>query len=48
MHAALYGVPNELRKKRIEEVLDLIALGDKADEYTKTYSGGMKRRLGDW
>ena len=45
MHAALYGVPNELRKKRIEEVLELIALGEKADEYTKTYSGGMKRRL---
>lgn len=45
MHAALYGVPTELRKKRIEEVLELIALGDKADEYTKTYSGGMKRRL---
>lgn len=45
MHAALYGVPMDLRKRRIEEVLDLIALGDKADEYTKTYSGGMKRRL---
>ena len=45
MHAALYGVPMDLRKQRIEEVLDLIALGDKADEYTKTYSGGMKRRL---
>jgi ABC-2 type transport system ATP-binding protein len=45
MHAALYGVPNNLRKQRIEEVLDLIALGEKADEFTKTYSGGMKRRL---
>lgn len=45
MHASLYGVPNEVREERIEEVLDLIALGDKADEYTKTYSGGMKRRL---
>jgi ABC-2 type transport system ATP-binding protein len=45
MHAALYGVPNDVRKKRIEEVLDLIALGTKADEYVKTYSGGMKRRL---
>lgn len=45
MHAALYGVPMELREKRIEEVLDLIALGEKADEFTKTYSGGMKRRL---
>lgn len=45
MHAALYGVPNDVREKRIEEVLDLIALGTKADAYVKTYSGGMKRRL---
>jgi len=45
MHASLYGVPSKLRKKRIEEILDLIALGNKADEFTKTYSGGMKRRL---
>lgn len=45
MHAALYGVPNEIRVERVNEVLDLIALGKKADEYTKTYSGGMKRRL---
>jgi ABC-2 type transport system ATP-binding protein len=45
MHASLYGVPSDLRKERIEEVLDLIALGEKADEFTKTYSGGMKRRL---
>jgi len=45
MHASLYGVPSELRQERIEEVLDLIALGKKADEFTKTYSGGMKRRL---
>ena len=45
MHASLYGVPSDLRKERIEEILDLIALGEKADEFTKTYSGGMKRRL---
>lgn len=45
MHASLYGVPSGIRNERIEEVLDLIALGEKADEYTKTYSGGMKRRL---
>lgn len=45
MHASLYGVPNNVRQERIDEVLDLIALGEKADEYTKTYSGGMKRRL---
>ena len=45
MHASLYGVPHDIRQDRIEEVLDLIALGKKADEYTKNYSGGMKRRL---
>lgn len=45
MHAALYGVPSDIRSKRIDEILDLIDLGEKADEYTKTYSGGMKRRL---
>ncbi|NYB27729.1 MAG: ATP-binding cassette domain-containing protein [Methanobacteriaceae archaeon] len=45
MHASLYAVPSNVRQKRIDEVLDLIALGEKADEYTKTYSGGMKRRL---
>ncbi|MGE0065574.1 MAG: ATP-binding cassette domain-containing protein [Methanobacteriales archaeon] len=45
MHAALYGVPRKIREKRIQEVLELIALGKKADEYVKTYSGGMKRRL---
>jgi ABC-2 type transport system ATP-binding protein len=45
MHASLYGVPNELRKERIDEVLDLISLQKKADQMVKTYSGGMKRRL---
>jgi len=45
MHASLYGVPSNIRQERIDEVLNLIALGEKADEYTKTYSGGMKRRL---
>ena len=45
MHAALYGVHHDIRQDRIDEVLELIALGKKADEYTKNYSGGMKRRL---
>lgn len=45
MHASLYGVPKDIREDRIEEILDLIALGKKVDEYVKTYSGGMKRRL---
>lgn len=45
MHASLYGVPKDIRQERLDEVLDLISLGKKADEYVKTYSGGMKRRL---
>ncbi|MGB9979085.1 ATP-binding cassette domain-containing protein [Methanobacterium sp.] len=45
MHASLYGVPRDVREERIEEILELIALGKKVDEYIKTYSGGMKRRL---
>jgi len=45
MHASLYGVPKDVRQERIDEILDLIALGPKANEFVKTYSGGMKRRL---
>ncbi len=45
MHASLYGVPKDVREKRIDEILELIALGKKVDELVKTYSGGMKRRL---
>ncbi len=45
MHASLYGVPKDVRETRITEILELIALGKKADEFVKTYSGGMKRRL---
>lgn len=45
MHASLYGLDYKLRNKRISEILEIIQLEDKADELTKTYSGGMKRRL---
>jgi ABC-2 type transport system ATP-binding protein len=45
MHAGLYGVPKEERGKRIDEVLDIVALKDRANEVVRNYSGGMKRRL---
>jgi ABC-2 type transport system ATP-binding protein len=45
MHAMLYHIPAELRKKRIDEVIKLVSLEDRADDVTKTYSGGMRRRL---
>lgn len=45
MHASLYKVPKNERKKRIDEVLELVGLSDRAYELVKNYSGGMKRRL---
>ena len=45
MHANLYGVPRSEQKKRINEVLELVELEDRADSLIRTYSGGMRRRL---
>jgi len=45
MHADLYGVPKGDQKKRIDDVLELVELADKADFLMRTYSGGMRRRL---
>jgi ABC-2 type transport system ATP-binding protein len=44
-HARMYGIARGEREKRIEEVLKLVELEDKADIITDKYSGGMKRRL---
>jgi ABC-2 type transport system ATP-binding protein len=45
LHARLYGIPRALRKVWINEMLALVDLQVRADDLTKTYSGGMKRRL---
>jgi ABC-2 type transport system ATP-binding protein len=45
LHGRLYALDSKLRKKRIEEVLALVELTDRADSIVKTYSGGMMRRL---
>lgn len=45
LHGRLYGLDGKLRKKRIEEVLALVDLTDRAESLVKTYSGGMMRRL---
>jgi ABC-2 type transport system ATP-binding protein len=42
-YADLYGVKNP--KDRTDEVLAVMELTDRADDLTKTYSGGMRRRL---
>ncbi|MFJ9909417.1 ABC transporter ATP-binding protein [Streptomyces sp. NPDC101152] len=39
-------IDRRARRARIREVLDLVALGDVAHRKLKTYSGGMKRRVG--
>lgn len=45
LHAMLYGIPSDVREKRIKELLELVDLKDRADSITRTYSGGMRRRL---
>jgi len=44
-HAALYNIPEDERKKKIEELLRYVGLLDKKDRFVKTFSGGMKRRI---
>jgi ABC-2 type transport system ATP-binding protein len=45
LHAALYNVPIAERTKRIQELLKLLELDSRANDYVKTFSGGMVRRL---
>jgi ABC-2 type transport system ATP-binding protein len=45
MHANLYGVPASEQRERINRILKLIELEDRADDLLRTYSGGMRRRL---
>jgi ABC-2 type transport system ATP-binding protein len=41
----LYGMTGRLLTDRVDEVLDIVDLTDRATERTAQYSGGMKRRL---
>ncbi len=44
-HARIYGLTKEESKKKIDELLKLVELENKADKLVMYYSGGMKRRL---
>lgn len=44
--AALKGIPKPQAKRKTEELLQLVSLQDAAKKKIKTYSGGMKQRLG--
>lgn len=45
LHARLYGVSSDVREKRITEMLELVDLKERGKDITRTYSGGMRRRL---
>ncbi|HUK49958.1 MAG TPA: ATP-binding cassette domain-containing protein [Terriglobales bacterium] len=45
LHALMFGVPKADRNKRIDHVLQLVDLKDRANDIVKKYSGGMRRRL---
>ena len=44
--AALKGIPRNIAKKRTKELLEEVGLEDVANQKMKTFSGGMKQRIG--
>jgi len=45
LHAVVYRVPRSERAVRIDEALHFVDLHDRRKDLTRTFSGGMKRRL---
>src|SRR5436305_7144283 len=45
LQCGLYGITGRRGRERAQELLELVGLTDAAERRTKTYSGGMKRRL---
>ncbi len=43
--AALYHLPARLAKQRIDELLELMEISERADEMVEKYSTGMKQRI---
>jgi len=41
----IYGLKGSELKKRVEDVLEIVALKERANEKIENYSGGMKRRV---
>ena len=44
--AALKGIPRDRAAKRVQELLGMLDLSAVADKKIKTFSGGMKQRVG--
>jgi ABC-2 type transport system ATP-binding protein len=45
IHARLFGITGQQRKRRTEELLEAVGLSDRANALAATLSGGMRRRL---
>jgi len=45
LQGRFYHLPKEVLEKRIEEVLKMVDLTDRANTLVSTYSGGMRKRL---
>ncbi len=45
LQAALYHLPKQTMKPRIEQLIDVLGLEEYADSKTGTYSGGIRKRL---
>jgi ABC-2 type transport system ATP-binding protein len=45
LHGLVFGVPRKLRRRRIDELLELVELTEWAEKIVRTLSSGMKRRL---
>jgi ABC-2 type transport system ATP-binding protein len=45
LQCGLYGITGSRGRERTRELLELVGLTEAAERRTKTYSGGMKRRL---
>ncbi len=44
-HAYAYGVPAEVREERLQSLMEMVELWPRRKDRTRTYSGGMRRRL---
>ena len=45
LQGRLYGMKESARRPRLEQLAELVDIGDALDDRIATYSGGMKRRL---
>ncbi|MBI9050168.1 MAG: ABC transporter ATP-binding protein [Anaerolineaceae bacterium] len=41
----IYGIRGKMLRERVDSVLDIVKLADRAKDAIQTYSGGMKRRI---